>query len=219
MNSIKNLQVRKNLLGIGLISLSLTACNKQVVDFNKNFNVVVEVNDDNISVVGIKNYSDYEGSQVQFITNDDLVVLSSSYQTELLNVSSDESLNNYVLALSANKEENIIKYDELQQTTINYGTTWNKNLIDLNYTFTKAIILSNETATIVNLDTWTDYKEDDKIQIKLTDGTCILTNIDKVKLINDEKANEDSLKNYAISLVGSEENVIFYEPINIKKIN
>ena len=219
MNNIKNLKVRNNLIRLGLISLSLTACNKQVVDFNKNFNVVVEVNDDNISVVGIKNYSDYEGNQIQFITNDNLVVLSSSYQTELLNVSSDESLNNYVLALNANKEENIIKYDELQQTTINYGTTWNKNLIDLNYTFTKAIILSNETATIVNLDTWTDYKEDDKIQIKLTDGTCILTNIDKVKLINDEKANEDSLKNYAISLVGSEENVIFYEPINIKKIN
>ena len=219
MNNIKNLKVRNSLIGLGLISLSLTACNKQVVDFNKNFNVVVEVNDDNISVVGIKNYSDYEGNQIQFITNDDLVVLSSSYQTELLNVSSSESLNNYVVALSANKEENIINYDELQGTTINYSSAWNKNLIDLNYTFTKAIILSNETATIVDLDTWTDYKEDDKIQIKLKDDTCILTNIDKVKLINDEKAGEDSLKNYAISLVGSEENVIFYEPVNTKKIN
>ena len=219
MNNIKNLKVRNNLIGLGLISLSLTACNKQVVDFNKNFNVVVEVNDDNISVVGIKNYSDYDGNQVQFITNDNLVVLSSSYQTELLNVSSSESLNNYVVALSANKEENIINYDELQGTTINYSSAWNKNLIDLNYTFTKAIILSNETATIVDLDTWTDYKEDDKIQIKLKDDTCILTNIDKVKLINDEKAGEDSLKNYAISLVGSEENVIFYEPVNTKKIN
>lgn len=219
MNNIKNLKVRNSLIGLGLISLSLTACNKQVVDFNKNFNVVVEVNDDNISVVGIKNYSDYDGSQVQFITNDNLVVLSSSYQTELLNVSSSESLDNYVLALSSNKEENIINYDELQQTTINYDSSWNKNLIDLNYTFTKAIILSNETATIVDLDTWTDYKEDDKIQIKLTDGTCILTNIDKVKLINDEKASPDSLKNYAISLVGSEDNVVFYDPTNTKKIN
>ena len=55
MNNIKNLKVRNSLIGLGLISLSLTACNKQVVDFNKNFNVVVEVNDDNISVVGIKN--------------------------------------------------------------------------------------------------------------------------------------------------------------------
>lgn len=219
MNNVKNLKVKRNLLSIGLLSMTLTACNKQVVDFNKNFNVVVEVNDNNVSVVGIKNYSDYSGSQVQFITNDDLVVLSSTYQTELLNVSSEEALNNYTVALSANKEENIVNYDELQGTTITYGEVWNKNLIDLNYTFTKAIILTNDTATIVDLSTWKDYEDDDKIQIKLSDGTCILTNIDRVKLINDDKAGEDSLKNYAISLVGSIDNVVFYDSEKTKKIN
>ena len=37
----------------------------------------------------------------------------------------------------------------------------------------------------------------------------ILT-INNVKLINDSNAKEDSLFNYAVSLVGSEENVVTY---------
>lgn len=37
-----------------------------------------------------------------------------------------------------------------------------------------------------------------------------------LKLINDDSAKEDSLKNYAISLVGDEKNVIYYDASNVK---
>ena len=89
--------------------------------------------------------------------------------------------------------------------------SWNKDIFDFHYKYDKAIILSEEKATIVNVKTWKDYEEDDKIQLKLDDDNYILTNIDNVKLINDDNAKEDSLYNYAVSLVGSEENVIYYD--------
>lgn len=212
---IKNLKLSKKItcLGIaGSLSLStLTGCgNKQVLDFNKSFNVVIEKNDENLSVVGIKEYSDYSGSQVQFVTEDNLRVITSTFQTQLIKAENEEVINNYTSKLA--KEENIIRYDALQGTEIDYSVnSWNKDMLDMHYTYNKAIILSDESATIVELSTWRDYEKDDKVQVKLKDGTCILTNVDKIKLINDDEAENDSLKNYAISLVGSEDKVIYFD--------
>lgn len=212
-----NLKVTKYMTALALtttFSLALTGCgNKQTFDFNKSFNVAIEANGDNVSVVGIKTYSDYSGSQIQFVTNDDLRVLSSTHQTQLVKAENQEAVDNYALSLSGNKEENVIDYSDLQEgAAINFSEdAWNKDVFDLNYSYKKAIILTDGTATIVTLNTWRDYAEDDKIQIKLSDGTCILTDSDKVKLINDDLADETSLESYAITLVGSPENVVYYD--------
>lgn len=94
---------------------------------------------------------------------------------------------------------------------IHYGKKFNKNLIDLAYTFNKAIILKDDSALIVELDTWRDYEEDDKIQILLKDGTCLLTEVDKVKLVNDENAEDGAVDRYATTLVGSSDKVKHYD--------
>lgn len=195
-----------------LVGTMLTGCgNHQLLDFNKSFNVAIESNQDNVSVVAIKEYSDYEGTQVQFVTEDNLRVLTSTHQTELLKVKSESDALSYATALTGNDEEKINNYNEMQGISIDTSPDgWNKDLLDLHFTYKKAIILSGDNAVIADLKSWTDY-EDDKIQIKLTDESCILTNVDKVKLINDDDAKEDSLKNYAISLVGNENNVIYYD--------
>lgn len=221
----KNLKITKYMTALALtttLSLtSLTGCgNKQRLDFNKAFNIAVEVNGENVSVAGIKSYSDYSGTQIQFVTNDDLRVVSSTHQTQLIKSENKESFHHYILALSGNKEENIINYGDLEgkEAEIDFHSVLvNKDKLDWHWTYNKAIILSDGTATIVTIETWKDY-DDDKIQIKLSDGTCILTEIDKVKLVNDENANETSLKSYAITLVGSEENVVEYdaEKVNTK---
>ena len=205
---VKNLKVRQALATLalaGTLTLSLTGCgNKQILDFNKAFNVALEPNGDSISVVGIQNYNDYEGSQIQFVTNDGLRVLSSTHQLQLLNVENKSNLDHYTSSLQ--DSDDIVMYysDDIQ-----YGDGFNKKLVDFAYTFNKAIILKDESATIVELSTWRDY-DDDKIQIKLQDGTCILTEIDKVKLVNDEEAAEGAVDRYAASLVGSEDKVIHY---------
>lgn len=201
-----------------MLATILTGCgNKQLVDFNKSFNVAIETNQDNVSIVGIKQYSDYQGTQVQFVTEDNLRVLTSTHQTELLKVKNEDSALNYAIALAGNNEEKINDYNKMQEVSIDTShDSWNKDLLDLHFTYDKAIVLSGENAVITYIDSWKDYEEDDKIQLKLTDGSYILTNADKVKLINDDKAKEDSLKNYAISLVGDEQNVVYYDA-NAKK--
>lgn len=211
-----NLNIRKKAIAMALAgtlaTATLTGCgNKQVLDFNKSFNVALETNNGYLSIAAIKEYSDYSGDQVQFRTEDGLLVLSSTHQTQLIKITNTESLQNYALALVGNDSEKIIDYNKMQGISINTAEYYmNKNYLDFNYTFDKAIILSEETATIVNLQSWTDY-EDDKIQIQLSDGNYILTNIDNVKLVNDDETKENSLYNYAVSLVGSEEKVITYE--------
>ena len=196
----------------------LSGCgNKQIIDLNKSFNVAIKTNEDNVSIAGISGYSDYKGTQVQFVTEDNLRVLTSTHQTELLKVESEEAAYNYASALAGNSEKNINDYNEMQGVSIDTSKDlWNKDLLDLHFTYDKAIILSGDNAIITNISTWTDYEDDDKIQLKLTDGSYVLTNVDKVKLINDDSAKEDSLKNYAISLVGDEKNVIYYDASNVK---
>ena len=203
---IKDLKVRKALATLAVAStltLTMTGCNKQIVDFNKSFNVAVEPNGDSISVVGIVNYNDYEGSQVQFVTTDGLRVLSSTHQLQLVKAHSEEALDAYTTALQ-DEDDVVMYYDDIE-----YEGVFNKKLIDLAYSFNKAIILKDESALIVDLDTWRDY-DDDKIQIRLPDSTCILTEIDKVKLVYDENAEEGAVERYAATLVGSMDHVKHY---------
>lgn len=176
-----------------------------MLDFNKSFNIAIEKNDETVSVVGIDGYNDYSGSMVQISTDSGLVILESTNQMQLVKSTSVDSTDSYVNSLTDNLEN--VTY----VGNINYDSDlWNKKLLDLNYVYNKAIILSNDTATIVELDTWCDYEEDDKIQIRLEDGTCILTNADKIKLINDRNASEKSVEEYAASLVGSKDKVVVY---------
>lgn len=53
----------------GFTLLGLTGCNKQMIDFNKSFNIAIEKNDEVVSVVGIDGYNDYSGSMVQISTD------------------------------------------------------------------------------------------------------------------------------------------------------
>lgn len=196
----------------GVMLSSLTGCgNRQLLDFNKSFNVAVEPNNGYISIVAINAYSDYEGDQVQFVTEDGLRVLTSTHQTELIKTQSADSIYKYALMLSGNDDKKVNDYNKMQGVCIDTSKdNWNKDIIDWHFKYNKAIILSDNTATIARLDTWKDYK-DDKIQLKFKDGNCLLTNIDNIKLINDLDAKEDSLYNYALSLVGSDERINYYD--------
>ena len=57
----------------------------------------------------------------------------------------------------------------------------NRQVIDTNWTFTKAkIVIGNETIE-VNVKSWRDYQNDTQIQIVADDGTVYLT--DKVNVL------------------------------------
>ncbi len=206
----KNMNIRKKallLLAAGGVTLMLTGCNRQAIDLNKSFNVAVEPNGNNISVVAIDSYNDYEGTQVQFYTATGLVVLSSTHQLELIYTDSEKNLKSYIKNLS-NDDDVIYYHDDEMGTSIDFEKGWNKRLADFKYSFNKALILrDDDTVSILDIISWRDYEKDDKIQLTLKDGTTILTEIDKVKIVDDRNALPGALESYAASLVGSKENI------------
>lgn len=63
-------------------------------------------------------------------------------------------------------------------------TGCNKQLIDLTYSFDRAIIsLPNGKTVEGKIDSWTDYEDGDQIQVKI-DGTTYLVHSSNVALIN-----------------------------------
>lgn len=194
-----------------MVATMLSGCNKQVVDLNKSFNVAIEVNNDTVSIVGVNNYGDYEGNQVQIKTEDGLVILTSTHQTNLINVKSEEIAYDIANSLAGSDSKRIIDYNKLQGVKINtFNTIFNKQILDIKFAYNKAIIESDNNVTIFKIKKWKDY-DDDKVQLILEDGTAILTSIDKVKIIDDRHAQDDSLKNYALSLVGNEDEITYYD--------
>ena len=141
-------------LSVLLGSVCLTGCgNKQIFDFNKSFNVAVEKNGEIVSVVGIDQYSDYSGSQVQFVTEDGLRVVTSTLQTQLVKAETENALSNYVDSLCGGNIENVVDYNVLQGVDVDFShDSWNKDVFDIHYTYDKAIILSDDLLKLINDD-------------------------------------------------------------------
>ena len=53
-------------------------------------------------------------------------------------------------------------------------TACNKQIIDLNFKYTRAYVNIGGTWTDVKIKTWTDYEDGEQIQIKLEDDTMLL---------------------------------------------
>ena len=183
--------------------------NKKIVDLTKSFNAALEETDSGVSITYINQYYDYEGSQIQFVTQDNLLVLADTKDVELVNQPSIKALKEYASALAGSEGEVMI-YDELQELSEPNPDSFNKSYIDLNYNYNHVIFETENGVVIADVENWRDYK-DNKIQIELTDGTILLKDFDKIKLIDDSIADENSLYNYALTLAGDESKVVYYK--------
>ena len=63
---------------LALTVIVLTACNKQVLDFNLKFDRAYVKIGDEWKDVAIKSWRDYDGEEIQIILQDDTVILTSS---------------------------------------------------------------------------------------------------------------------------------------------
>lgn len=220
LKGVKNFKIYYNTVALilaGVLSASsLTGCgNKKIVDFRKAYNVAVEVNDDLISLVGISKYSIQNGNQIQFITEDGLVVRGSN-NTQLLYVDSEKKLDDYALSL-AGTDGKIVNYNDLQNISFDYDDNmWNLEFFEKNITYNKAIIVEDNKATIIGIKRWSK-QNDDIVQLRTEDGLILLVPFNDVKLINDLDASNNSTENYALSLVGSVDNISYYPTENITK--
>lgn len=73
----------------------------------------------------------------------------------------------------------------LSTTTL---TGCNYTLIDTKMTFNKAIIFGENSVTIIEIESWTDY-DGEQLQIKTTDGAVIVTSSFDTKLIDDRNSS------------------------------
>lgn len=88
-SKVKNLNIRKKAIAMAtagvLATVVLTGCNQQVMDVKLKFNKAIIFRDDTATIVEIEKWNDYDGEQLQLITPDGLVIVTSSYDTKLIN--------------------------------------------------------------------------------------------------------------------------------------
>lgn len=199
-SNIKGNQILKKVASIviaGGMVLSLTSCgNRDIVDTNKNFDTAIMVADDNNSalVIGIEKYNSYEGSQAQITLDDDSILLISTFDAKLFNNKSDLSSDELVKGL-VNEGAEITKISKP-----NKGK-WNKDLVDTEHTFNKAIEFKDNQAIIYDIEQWTDYV-DNQIQIKLKDGTYILFEANNLILM--KEGSKYTAEDISYGLLGSD---------------
>lgn len=103
-------------LASGVVLTTITGCNQTVFDTEYTFNKAIIFGEGTATIIEIKKWNDYEGEQLQLITKDGMVIITSSYDTKLIN---DEDTNVDVEVLVralAGSDAEITYYDELVKT-------------------------------------------------------------------------------------------------------
>lgn len=191
---------RKKKLGTALalsISLITTGCNQTVVDTNYGFDKALILGDDTAIIMDVATWSDYDGEQLQLITNDNMVILSSSFDTNPI-IGSNETYSVENIAANALTSEGEIT----DLTSDNDETSYNRAFFDTKWTFNKAIIFNGNNALVLNIDRWKDY-EGEQLKVKTEDGLILNLCSYNSKLINDMNS-ETKAKDFAEYYVGSD---------------
>lgn len=197
---------------VGSISGQIES-NHEVIDLKKNFNVIIEQTPNTVSLVKVANFTDYQGNTVEFETCDGLRVITSIEDGTLSNKSSYEKALKLAEAQAKGKEYGVICYDKLQgnDLTLTAGS-WNKKLHSFDYSFDKAIEITDDGTVIVyDVQSWKDWEEDEKVQFVTIDGEPLLRTYKHIKLVDTRKAEDGAFDNYVLSLAGSPEKIVRYE--------
>lgn len=84
----KNILRRKKAAAIVLASIlsttTLTGCNYTLVDTKMTFNKAIIFGENSVTIVEIEKWTDYDGEQLQIKTKDGAYILTSSFDTKLI---------------------------------------------------------------------------------------------------------------------------------------
>ena len=186
--------------------------NRDLIDTEKSFNIVLEKTPNTVSVVKIANYTDYQGDVVEFENEDGLRILTSIVNSSLMKEDKYDDVYKYAKAVGRNTQYGAISYDKLQGNDLVMREGWNKKLNNFNYNFDKAVeILDDGTIVVYEVAKWKDWEEDDKLQITTPDGRVWLTHFKNVRLIDTSNAEKGAFENYLVSLAGEQEKIQKYE--------
>ena len=179
----KNVRKALAAASIAAIALSFSGCgNRDMLDTNKSFSFALIVADDHESglALGLSKYKNYEGEQQQLILDDGTVLLTSSYNTTLVRNKTSLTMKEYA-------EGYLQEGAEITTISKESKKGFNKDILDTQFTYDKAICLEGNNAVIYNISQWTDYETDDQIQLKLEDDSYVLVGIPDVILVREGK--------------------------------
>lgn len=117
---IKNLKINKKVLSLvaaGAIVLSLSGCgNYDMLDTKYDFNKAIIFGENTATIVEIEKWCDYDGEQLQLLTKDGMYIITSSFDTKLIDDKTSK-LSAEDIAISIAGEDVIINYlDEVAKT-------------------------------------------------------------------------------------------------------
>lgn len=169
--------------------------NKDLFDTNWSFNKAITFNNNHALVLPIKQWRDYEGEQLQVITEDGLVLNLCSYNSKLAYDAHSEI-----------KAADFAKYYVGTDGIVTDLTTkasstqgFNYDLWDTKWGFNKAIVIKEDKVIILPINKWCDY-EGEQLQLVITDGPTIVTAAYDTILVNDIESTLKA-KDIASSLV------------------
>jgi len=87
---IKNLNIKPKTVALALTGVLatttlLTGCgNYDLIDTKMTFNKAIIFDDNRATIVDVKEWGDYDGEQLQIRTEDDMYILTSSFDTKLI---------------------------------------------------------------------------------------------------------------------------------------
>ena len=197
----KNLKKLCSLALAGTITLSLTGCNRTVVDTKYGFDKALILGDDSAIILDVAKWYDYSGEQLQLTTNDNLVVLTSSFDTNPI-FGSSSNYSTLEIAENAISENG----DLYNLSNSDQASLYNKELFDANWGFNRTILFNGNNALILPVDDWKDY-EGEQVQV-ITDDKLVLNLCSfNSKLIYDAESDTKA-SDFAKMYVGEDGNVV-----------
>ena len=162
--------------------------NYDLIDTNWKYNKAVTFNNNKALVLNIAKWRDYEGEQLQVITDDNMVLLLSSYHSKLFYDTNSTTKAKDFAEMYVGTDGTV---SELGRD-VSSNKVFNYDLFDFNYNFNKVIIFKEKTATIYPIEQWKDY-EGEQLQIKITGGPTMVTAAYDSILVNDTRSSNKAI--------------------------
>ena len=194
---------RKGIVGFALfltLTLLLTGCNKSMFDSKYGFDQALIFGDDSAIILDVKNWKDYSGEQIQLVTNDNFVLLTSSFDTNCI-YGDSTSYSSNSMALNGVESDEVYRLTDEEVDAV-----YNKNILDTKWAFNKAITFNGNKALILPVGKWKDYSGE-QLQVITNDGLVLILSSYNSKLVCDSES-EITANEFASSYVGSDGEVI-----------
>lgn len=187
---------------ITMLCLSMvlnSGCNRTAFDTKYGFDKAVVNGKDSSIVLDVNQWKDYSGEQIQLTTSDNFVLLTSSFDTSCFYGDSEKySANNFISNID----------NEIYHLTAddNGMPIYNKDFIDTNWRFNKAITFNGNRALILPIGNWKDYSGE-QLQVVTNDGLVLILSSYHSKLVYDGES-KISANEFASSYVSSSGKVV-----------